>query len=256
MTATMTATMTVTAARTVAMTVRHTPAIARVNAVRAARSATVCAVLWAACVTLPHAGAADDPAHTARARWEASTHGELLKRILPPGTQARHLPEPKSSGARLTVRYCVQCHNLAPPAMHHAEKWPQIVARMTPRMQGQGNMGAAMKDLMAGIEAPTDAETKTIVTYLQKHAQKNIRQSALPEAHKTRAWAGYTQACAQCHIAPDPKRHTRDEWPQVVARMEKNMEWMNRVVGSKANPHEPQYTREEIVAYLQKYARR
>ena len=180
----------------------------------------------------------------------------MLKRLLPPGIEAHHLPEPKSPGARLTVRYCVQCHNLAPPAMHHAGKWPQIVARMTPRMQGQGNMGTVMKDLMAGIEAPTDAETKIIVTYLQKHAQKNIEQSALPEAHKSRAWVSYTQACSQCHIAPDPKRHTRAEWPLVVARMEKNMEWMNRVVGSKADPREPQYAREEIIAYLQKYARR
>ena len=31
---------------------------------------------------------------------------------------------------------------------------------------------------------------------------------------------------------------------------------VNRVVGSKANPREPQYTRDEILAYLQKYARR
>ena len=50
-----------------------------------------------------------------RARWEQTTHGEMLKRILPPGVEARHLPEPGSPGARLTVRYCVQCHNLAPP---------------------------------------------------------------------------------------------------------------------------------------------
>ena len=199
--------------------------------------------------------AADDPAQTARARWEQSTHGEMLKRILPPGTEARQLPEPTSRGAQLTVRYCVQCHNLAPPAMHHAEKWPQIVARMTPRMQGKGNMGALMKDLMAGVEAPPEEATRVIVAYLKKHGQKQIEQAALPEANKTQAWAHYTQVCSQCHIAPDPKRHTRAEWPQVVARMEKNMEWMNRVVGSKANPSEPQYTQEELVAYLKRYAR-
>ena len=200
--------------------------------------------------------AADDPAQTARARWEQSTHGEMLKRILPPGTEARQLPEPTSRGAQLTVRYCVQCHNLAPPAMHHAAKWPQIVARMTSRMQGKGNMGVLMKDLMAGVEAPPEEETRVIVAYLKKHGQKQIEQAALPEANKTQAWAHYTQVCSQCHIAPDPKRHTRAEWPQVVARMEKNMEWMNRVVGSKANPSEPQYTQEELVAYLKRYARR
>ena len=212
--------------------------------------------ICAALIAPLQAGAAEDPAHAARARWEQSTHGEMLKRILPPGTEARRLPEPKSRGARLTVRYCVQCHNLAPPAMHHAEKWPQIVERMLPRMQGRGNLGTLMKDLMGGVEAPAEEETRAIVAYLQKHAQKNIQQSGLPEAHQSRAWVSYTQACSQCHLAPDPKRHTRAKWPQVVARMEKNMEWMNRVVGSKANPREPQYTREEIVAYLQKYARR
>ena len=212
--------------------------------------------ICAALIAPIHASAADDPVQAAHTRWAQSTHGELLKRILPPGTEARHLPEPNSRGARLTVRYCVQCHHLAPPAMHHAEKWPQIVARMLPRMQGRGNMGRLMKDLMAGVEAPAEDETRAIVAYLQKHAQKNIQPSALPEANQSRAWVGYTQACAQCHLAPDPKRHTRAEWPRVVARMEKNMEWMNRVVGSRRDPVEPQYTREEIVAYLQKYARR
>ena len=191
-----------------------------------------------------------------RMRWEQTSHGEMLKRILPPGVEARHLPEPGSPGARLTVRYCVQCHNLAPPNLHHAEKWPAVVARMTPRMHGKGNLGVVMKDLMAGVDAPNPSEVRTIIRYLQKHGQKYIAQTSLPEANQTRAWVSYTQACAQCHIAPDPKRHTRAEWPQVVARMEKNMEWMNRVVGSKANPREPQYTREELVAYLQKYARR
>jgi hypothetical protein len=213
------------------------------------------ALLGALALQAP-ANAADDPLQTARARWEQSTHGEMLKRILPPGIDAHQLPEPKSRGAQLTVSYCVQCHNLAPPAMHHAEKWPQIVARMTPRMQGRGNMGTLMKDLMAGVAAPTEEETRVIVAYLQKHGQKHIEQAALPEANKTLAWAHYTQACSQCHIAPDPRRYSRSEWPRVVARMEKNMEWMNRVVGSKANPREPQYTREEIVAYLQRYARR
>jgi hypothetical protein len=43
-------------------------------------------------------------------------------------------------------------------------------------------------------------------------------------------------ACRQCHVLPDPRRHTASEWPAVVARMEKNMEWMNRVVGNRDEP--------------------
>ena len=203
-----------------------------------------------------HAGEADERIKAARTRWEQSSHGELLRRILPPTVTPAQLPEPASAGARLTLQYCVQCHNLAPPAMHHAAKWPAIVKRMLPRMQGNGNLGVVMKDLMAQVQAPGPAEVRILTAYLQKHAQKNIEQSALPEAGQSRAWVGYVQACAQCHIAPDPKRYRRSEWPRVVARMEEHMTWMNRVVGSRPNPAEPQYRNDEIVAYLQRYARR
>jgi hypothetical protein len=37
--------------------------------------------------------------------------------------------------------------------------------------------------------------------------------------------------------------------------MEKNMEWMNRVVGNRHEPDEPQLRVEEINAFLIKYAR-
>ena len=42
----------------------------------------------------------------------------------------------------------------------------------------------------------------------------------------------------------------------VVARMQQNMQWMNRVVGSQPAPGEPQLRVEEINAFLAKYARR
>jgi len=57
-------------------------------------------------------------------------------------------------------------------------------------------------------------------------------------------------------VLPDPKRHKASEWPAVVARMEKNMEWMNRVVGNRPEPDVPQLKIEEINAFLIKYARR
>src|SRR5206468_2014697 len=77
----------------------------------------------------------------AKRRWAESPHGPLLERILPPTFEERQLPQPRSRGARLTLRYCVQCHNLPNPAMHHAQKWPGIVERMVLRMQGRGNLG-------------------------------------------------------------------------------------------------------------------
>jgi hypothetical protein len=42
----------------------------------------------------------------------------------------------------------------------------------------------------------------------------------------------------------------------VVARMQENMEWMNRVVGSQPVPGEPQLRVEEINAFLQRHERR
>ena len=214
------------------------------------------ACLSLALAAVPCTAGSEDLVRDSRARWERSTHGETLRRILPPNIEPRQLPDPYSRGAQLTVQYCVQCHNLASPAMHHADKWPAIVARMLPRMQGRGNMGPLMRDLMSGIAAPAMEEQKIIVAYLRRHAQKRVDADALPEAGRTHAWVSYTQACTQCHTLPDPARHTRSEWPQVVARMERNMQWMNRAVGSTADPREPQYRVEEIVTYLQRYARR
>jgi cytochrome c2 len=213
---------------------------------------TLLAMAWAL-AALAHA--AGDPVAEARARWEASPHGELLRRILPPHVTPAQLPEPRSAGAQLKVKYCVQCHHLANPAMHEAGRWPAIVERMLPRMQGRGNRGELMHALMADVQAPSAAEARVLTAYLQKHAQKRAEADALPEAGQSRAWASFTQACNQCHALPDPRRHTRGQWPLVVARMERNMEWMNRVVGSKRDPREPRYDSAEIVAYLQRHAR-
>jgi len=86
----------------------------------------------------------------AKKRWAESPHGPMLERILPPTFEIAQLPERKSRGARLLVRYCVQCHNLPNPAMHHDAKWPGIFERMVVRMRGKGNMGELMYEMMAG----------------------------------------------------------------------------------------------------------
>ncbi len=191
----------------------------------------------------------------AKKRWSESPHGPLLERILPPTFDANKLPEPRSRGARLTVQYCVQCHNLPNPAMHHAAKWRSVVERMVPRMEGKGNMGTLMADMMAGVKAPTAEEVKIIVAYLRKHAQKPLDPKKYPEAF-TAAGEPFRLACNQCHVLPDPQRYTAKQWPAVVARMQENMEWMNRVVGTKPVPGEPQLKIEDINAFLAKYARK
>jgi hypothetical protein len=201
-----------------------------------------------------YAGKADE-VEEARKRWQTSPHGLMLERILPPTFEASQLPEPGSPGAALTLRYCVQCHNLANPAMHHAEKWPGIVERMVLRMQGRGNLGPLMTDMMAGVKAPSEEETRTLVAYLRRHAQEALDPALYPEVNQPSGEA-FRLACGQCHVLPDPKRHTAAEWRRVVARMQENMEWMNRVVGSKPVRGEPQLRVEEIQAFLAKYARK
>src|SRR5918992_6044882 len=125
-----------------------------------------------------------DELSEAKRRWKSSPHGPMLERILPPTFAPADLPERGSEGARLTLRYCVQCHNLANPAMHLAEKWPGIVERMVLRMQGRGNMGTLMHEMMAGVAAPSAEETRLIVAYLQKHAQAPLDLGRYPEVNQ------------------------------------------------------------------------
>jgi len=192
---------------------------------------------------------------SAQKPWSDSPYGPLLERIIPPGFEPAMLPEPASEGAQLTKRYCVQCHNLANPAMHEARRWPSVVARMVPRMEGKGNLGKLMAEMMAGVEAPAPEEAKILVAYLRRHAQQPLDPKKIPEVNAPAA-EPFRLACSQCHVLPDPQRYTAREWPAVVARMQKNMEWMNRVVGSKPDRDEPQLTIEGINAFLARHARK
>jgi hypothetical protein len=200
-------------------------------------------------------GAAADEIAEAKKRWESSPHGPLLQRILPPTFEARQLPDPGSRGAQLSLRYCVQCHNLPNPAMHEPLKWPGIVERMVMRMEGRGNLGTLMSEMMAGVKAPSAEETRALIDYLRRHAQTPLDPNRYPEIYRPSGEA-FRLACNQCHALPDPKRHTAEQWRAVVARMQENMEWMNRVVGSQPVPGEPQLRIEEITAFLEKYALR
>jgi hypothetical protein len=191
----------------------------------------------------------------ARQRWAASPHGPMLERILPPTFEPAQLPQPDSRGAALVVQYCVQCHNLPNPAMHEAAKWPKVVDRMVLRMRGRGNMGELMKEMMAGVQAPTDEEAQVLLAYLRQNGLRALDPQVYPDVESLAAQS-FRLACSQCHALPDPRRHTAHEWPGVVQRMERNMRWMNRVVGSRRDPREPQLRTEEIVRYLQRHARR
>ena len=216
------------------------------------------AVVVGAALATPAAAAettASDTPEIAKARylWSQSPHGKLLERILPPAIEPRELPEPRSEGARLAARYCVQCHYLPNPQMHTAAKWMPIIERMVWRMRGKGNLGELMKEMMADIRAPSEQEIAILSRYLQKHGQKEIdpRHPALISA----AGQIFSIACSQCHALPDPRRHSAREWPAVVERMKRHMAWANVVVGVSELRTVPELKTEEIVRFLQRYAR-
>src|SRR5258708_21776835 len=124
-------------------------------------------------VFIPSFSLADEISE-AKSRWADSPHGPFLERLLPPTFEARQLPERRSAGAQLVVRYCVQCHNLPNPAMHHAAKWPGIVERMVLRIEGRGNMGTLMSEMMPGVTAPQLEETTAPAAHLRKHPPRPL----------------------------------------------------------------------------------
>lgn len=198
---------------------------------------------------------ASDTPEIAKAKylWSQSPHGRMLERILPPAIEPGELPEPRSEGARLTARYCVQCHYLPSPRMHTAAQWVPIVERMVWRMEGRGNLGELMKEMMADIQAPSQREIAALTRYLQKHGQQEID----PKHPALGSTAGqmFSHACSQCHALPDPRRYSAREWPEVVERMKRHMAWANVVVGVSELRTVPELKTEEILRLLQRYAR-
>jgi cytochrome c2 len=205
-------------------------------------------------LVLPARAAQAPEVERARYLWSQSPHGRMLERLLPPSLEPGELPEPRSAGARLTARYCIQCHYLPNPQMHSPARWLPVVERMVWRMRGEGNMGTLMKDMMAGVRAPDAAETETLVAYLRRHGQREIDPQH--PALDGRAGQIYSLACSQCHALPDPQRHSAREWPSVVKRMQGHMAWANTVTGVAALRTNPELDTAEIVRLLQRHARR
>ena len=223
----------------------------------------------AALPTLPEL---DRIAQDYRDYWERHPHGQWLLRILPVRLKPSELPEAHSDGARLTARYCVQCHALPSPAMHGPGRWEAVVKRMLPRMRGEGNQGRLMHEMMQGLLAPDAGQVSTIVDYLARHGQRPLPMTGhdapgqdrrtptvpgrprLSEALAGKEGRMFVAACSQCHELPDPGRHRADEWPAVITRMQDNMQWMNRVVGSQRDPREPSLDPQRITGFLQAFA--
>jgi len=152
---------------------------------------------------------------------------QMMPDQLPPGIAPERLPEPDSSGAKLLQSYCSQCHDLPSPLMHSAEEWPEVLQRMLRRMQMMS--GGMMMGSMMGIKTPTSQEETTLLAYLNRHSLHAADQRTLSGLNSSSGML-FQQACSQCHALPDPKQHTPQEWPDVVARMKQNMKQMQKPV--------------------------
>jgi cytochrome c2 len=163
--------------------------------------------------------------------------GPQLPELLP-----EQLPDPKSEGAELTVRYCAQCHNLPSPATHSAEEWREVVNRMDGYMSGHMRPHGMMK-----IRRPTAEEKETLLQYLQPNALRTFSGPSVPDSGSPGA-ERYKTVCSRCHALPDPSLHTPVEWPSVVERMRRNMKVMGKPVITDTE-------RDEISDYLKRHAR-
>lgn len=203
---------------------------------------TVIAILGTAALSLGGCKR-PEPAAQAGAQTTGLSHrDELILAAanvgLPPtGIAPGDLPEPRSPGAVLLARYCMQCHDLPSPATHSATDWPSVARHMWLRME--------WLNPSLGVQVPSMSERFAILTYLTTNALK-VSGANLPAGRGRETFA---LICSRCHELPDPKVHSREDWPTVFARMERNMERMK-----VAAPTGDQTT--EILLYLQTVAGR
>ena len=145
------------------------------------------------------------------------------------------LPHPDSRGAKLVVAYCRQCHALPTPQAHGAADWPVVARRMWLRMEG---LPESLR-----VEVPSLSDRLDIVSYLTANALK-VGVTPPPPGKGREA---FLSSCSRCHAAPDPGLHSKEEWPVVLARVERNMKRMNVATPTGLES-------EDILAYLQSVA--
>src|SRR6266852_3698979 len=153
----------------------------------------------------------------------------------PPGISAADLPDPSSAGAKLVGAYCGQCHNVPSPQMHSATDWPSIARRMWLRME--------LLTPSLGVRVPSMAERFALLDYLTTNALR-VSGATLPAGAGREAFA---QVCSRCHALPDPRVHSRADWPTVFARMEQNMALLQV-------PRPPRDQATDLLLYLQTVA--
>ena len=156
---------------------------------------------------------------------------------LPKGVKQSVLPDSSSSEAKLLSQYCTQCHELPGPGMHTRDEWPLVINRMTQYLKTMHTFH---------IQKPSETEIQSILGYLQKHAQVAMNKTDYTDLD-TPPGQAFQKTCSQCHAAPDPRQHSKSEWPDVVQRMVGNMHRMGK-------PAPTQQQVDVITTYLQIHA--
>lgn len=148
---------------------------------------------------------------------------QRMRDNIPPGVRPQDLPEPDSRGAGLTVRYCMQCHNLASPSMHTAKEWKVIADRMFKEMSITSTRGM----MRTNVSIPSVRGQKEILAYLQAHALKSLSPGTLHSGNSTGA-AAFRSSCSECHALPDPKLYNAHGWDAVIRKMQSYAKQMNK----------------------------
>ena len=173
---------------------------------------------------------------------------KMMRRMMkglvpPPGMYLERLPDPQSIGAKLTARYCAQCHDLPSPRYKTADQWPIVFDRMVQRMTMMSRGG-----MMQKVDAPSAPEALTLLGYLKDHAMREATSDELAKGTSS-GRSIFQKACSQCHALPSPSLFTPDQWPGVVARMEANIHLMNK---TQITPGQ----RDAIVGFLNSASRK
>lgn len=148
---------------------------------------------------------------------------QMKRDNVPPGVKPQDLPAPNSKGAKLTVRFCMQCHNLPSPSMHTAKDWKVVAGRMFRRM----STTSRMRMMRMSVNVPSNDQQKEILAYLEAYALKPISPGALGSPNSPGAVA-FRNTCSQCHALPSPKLHTASDWPAVVRKMQSYAKQMSK----------------------------
>ena len=171
---------------------------------------------------------------------EESEQLSLLKRMIPKGMNPNDLPDADSRGAALLNIYCTQCHELPTPTMHNSAEWPTVLTRM------QMHLKTSKGGMLRHVIFPPKKDWRILEDYLLNNAQISLDPLKYKDIN-TAAGTAFISICSQCHAAPAPESHTKNEWPRVVLRMKSNM-----IAANIAAPE--QKTLLAIIDYLQRHS--